>query len=98
MKNSNVSDIGGNRETELSDSVSNVVEDMLKDATNRATRLEMDRRYDATEAMFALKAIEGLCATENPKAETEPLYCVNRRDLGALLRLVTERLERSVSA
>ncbi|MCA8060686.1 hypothetical protein [Burkholderia cepacia] len=98
MENSNVSHIAGSRAPELSEQISTIAEEMLDEALNCAKRSALDRSYDATEAMFALKAIEGLCATENPKAETEPLYCVNRRDLGALLRLVTERLERAVAA
>jgi hypothetical protein len=58
---------------------------------------QCDRERDVYQATAALKAISGLCTTCSRAAQDETLDCVGRHDMAALLDLISDRLERSMS-
>jgi len=58
---------------------------------------QCDREWDVYQATAALKAISGLCTTCSRAAQDETLDCVGRHDMAALLALISDRLERSMS-
>ena len=81
------------REQAIGDSVPDEASGRLDDELDR----QCDREWDVYQATAALKAISGLCTTCSRAMQDETLDCVRRHDMAALLDLISDRLERSMS-
>jgi hypothetical protein len=81
------------REQVIGDSVPGEASGRLDDELDR----QCDREWDVYQATAALKAISGLCTTCSRAMQDETLDCVRRHDMAALLDLISDRLERSMS-
>ncbi|RKE26257.1 hypothetical protein B0G76_7871 [Paraburkholderia sp. BL23I1N1] len=86
-------DMDHRREQVIGDSVPDEASGQLDDELDR----QCDREWDMCQAVAALKAISGLCSTSSRAAQDETLDWVGRHDMAALLALISDRLERSMS-
>ena len=81
------------REHVIGDPVPGEASGRLDDELDR----QCDREWDVYQAAAALKAISGLCTTCSRAMQDETLDRVGRHNMAALLDLISDRLERSIS-
>lgn len=81
---------------QVTDDVASVLGDVSGRVDDELSR-QCDREWDVYQAAAALKAISGLCTTCSRASQDETLDSVGRYDMAALLALISDRLERSMS-